>query len=369
MQLAIFEQVTVDRASRSVARAGTVLRIEPKALDLLLLLMEQRERCVLKAELHAALWPALRVSSASLPRLIKELRRALGDDAEAPRIIRTLHGRGYQFVAPLRLLQTARPGASTHREPARTLSHLGSHVDRHLPLLQRAVSTNIPTLLEGAAGTGKQTLARALHRWSGREELRFVSCPGLSEAELQALYPAEPAHSLPQQAQRCCVVLSEVSELSSGAQRWLLRRLDASTDSDHGHQPICVISTSQSSLRELTLEGKFRADLCARLAGVTLRIPALSERRSELRSALDYFVSKYADGRSVSFSAGALAALERHDWPLNLSQFEATVRALIWLLPTDSVQVSASAVRSYLGAPALSRDRLPRDPRSAASRS
>src|SRR5688500_2024399 len=70
-------------------------------MDLLLYLIAHRARFVSKDEIQEGLWKAVVVGQASLPRLVKELRRALGDRADCPRYVRTLHGRGYQFVAEL----------------------------------------------------------------------------------------------------------------------------------------------------------------------------------------------------------------------------------------------------------------------------
>jgi DNA-binding NtrC family response regulator len=336
----------VDVGARSVARRGAALRLEPKAFDLLIFLIEHSERCVLKSEIHAALWPSTHVTIASVPQLIKELRRQLGDDAEAPRIIRTLHGRGYQFVAPL--LKTGQRARMTaiHGDSADVLPHLGSRVQRHLQMLKRAVSSGIPTLIVGEVGSGKQTLARALHRWSGGE-LSFISCPGLSAAELANAYPADPSAGR-EAPERNGVVLSGVTELTPDAQCWLLRRLEGQAHGEASLASNYVISTSCLTFRQLTAEGRFRADLLARLAGVTLCIPALRERPQELPVAVDYFARKYAEGRAITLSAEALAALAEYDWPLNLTQLEATVRALLWLQPAGRPSVTSLDVHRYL---------------------
>jgi DNA-binding winged helix-turn-helix (wHTH) protein len=95
-------------ASRQIFRDGAPVHLSPKAMDLLLCLVAHPDRYLSKEELQGVLWPGMRVGTTSLPGLVKELRRALGDTAEAP-VVRTLHGRGYQFCAELRVA-SAEPG-------------------------------------------------------------------------------------------------------------------------------------------------------------------------------------------------------------------------------------------------------------------
>lgn len=92
-----FGDCQFDGAARQVLRGGRPLELSPKASDLLSLLLAERPRALPKTELHDRLWPRTFVSHTSLPRLITELRKALGDPAGAPRFIRTVHGHGYAF--------------------------------------------------------------------------------------------------------------------------------------------------------------------------------------------------------------------------------------------------------------------------------
>src|SRR5262249_7198417 len=78
------------------------VEIEPKAFDLLVYLLHQREQVVTKDELLDKLWPGTVVSEAALTRCIARAREAIGDDGEQQRIIKTQHGRGYRFVAAVR---------------------------------------------------------------------------------------------------------------------------------------------------------------------------------------------------------------------------------------------------------------------------
>jgi DNA-binding winged helix-turn-helix (wHTH) protein len=95
-----FGEHVLDVACRRLTRAGAPVHLPPKSMDLLLYLVSNAERYVTKEELQAALWSGVHVGQASLPALIKELRRGLGK--EGIDLVRTLHGRGYQFGGVLR---------------------------------------------------------------------------------------------------------------------------------------------------------------------------------------------------------------------------------------------------------------------------
>jgi DNA-binding winged helix-turn-helix (wHTH) protein len=88
-----------DSDTREVIRKGAAVALSPKAFDLLGLLIRRRPKAVSKADIHEHLWPGTFVSAANLANLVAELRAALGDDARAPRILRTVPRFGYAFAA------------------------------------------------------------------------------------------------------------------------------------------------------------------------------------------------------------------------------------------------------------------------------
>ena len=96
-----FAGFSVDTDTRLLLEGGTEIHLSPKAFTLLLELIEQRSRVVSKTELQERIWPATFVGEESLPTLVAEVRRALGDSAQDSRFIRTAHRVGYRFVGPL----------------------------------------------------------------------------------------------------------------------------------------------------------------------------------------------------------------------------------------------------------------------------
>jgi DNA-binding winged helix-turn-helix (wHTH) protein len=93
-----FGDFTLDRGARRLLRGGKELHLEPKALELLGLLLERRPEAVAKPEIRDRLWPDTFVSESNLTGLVAQVREALGDDPRQPRYIRTVHGFGYAFA-------------------------------------------------------------------------------------------------------------------------------------------------------------------------------------------------------------------------------------------------------------------------------
>ncbi len=94
-----FADCVVDAGRRQLRRAGELIDLQPKAFDMLVYLIEHRDRAVDKDELQAAVWPNVIVTDASLTKAVQRARLAVGDDSERQIVIGTVHGHGYRFVA------------------------------------------------------------------------------------------------------------------------------------------------------------------------------------------------------------------------------------------------------------------------------
>jgi DNA-binding winged helix-turn-helix (wHTH) protein len=118
-----------DSESRELRRDGARQPLSPKAFQFLELLLSERPRAVAKQEIHERLWPDSFVSDSSLARLAAEVRSALGDDAKAPRHLRTVHRFGYAFSGDV---VAAEPeSARAAPAPCRLV-----WAERHIPLLE-----------------------------------------------------------------------------------------------------------------------------------------------------------------------------------------------------------------------------------------
>ena len=94
------ENYQIDAINCQLSKHGQVLAVKPKVFDLLLYLIVQRDRLVTREELFKEIWLGRPVSSATLANHINFARQIFGDNGQDQRYIRTVHGRGYQFVAP-----------------------------------------------------------------------------------------------------------------------------------------------------------------------------------------------------------------------------------------------------------------------------
>lgn len=140
-----------------------MVRIEPKVFDVVRYLIAHAERVVSKDELLGRLWPGEHVSESVLPRCITVARKALGDDPNAQRMIQTVHGRGYRFVAPLQSAGAGAPGSIAAPSPLPTRSPFVGRDDAMRTL--RAALTDAEAgrsrlvLLAGEPGIGKTRTA------------------------------------------------------------------------------------------------------------------------------------------------------------------------------------------------------------------
>jgi DNA-binding winged helix-turn-helix (wHTH) protein len=124
-----FEQFIVDSDTRQLLSDGTEVHLSPKAFDLLCVLLAKRPNVAGKEELLEQIWPDSHVSEANLNVLVGEVRRAIADDAQNPRCIRTVHGVGYAFCG--KAVDIERKSA---KEPADRARYWLVMKDRHFVL-------------------------------------------------------------------------------------------------------------------------------------------------------------------------------------------------------------------------------------------
>jgi hypothetical protein len=132
-----FDEFVFDEDRRQILRGAEPVHLEPKAFELLALLLSRRPRAVSKRDIHEAIWPGTSVSESSLPGLVADLRVALGDDRDEPRFIRTVRRYGYAFCGtavgdPIPALDACRWVAmrAGHEIPLPDGSHLIGRAER-----------------------------------------------------------------------------------------------------------------------------------------------------------------------------------------------------------------------------------------------
>ena len=158
-----FDDVQVDTQAFKVLKAGREVHLEPKAFSLLLLLIERRGELVTKDEILDAVWKETNVTENALTRKIAMLRRTLGDDSRQAKYIQTVHTRGYQFIAEVRV-QNGTFADGHSRNGHQTGSIEEEKAEASLTASAQAGNSHIPTLSTSALLTNQATATAALPR-------------------------------------------------------------------------------------------------------------------------------------------------------------------------------------------------------------
>lgn len=217
-----------------------------------------------------------------------------------------------------------------------------------LHIVDRVTATDVPVLLLGESGSGKELVARAIHQNGARAKAPFVSenCAAIPEALLEstlfghvrgAFTGAQRARSgLFEVADRGTLFLDEIGEMSLGMQTKLLRALQSGEVRPVGsegvrHVDVRVIGATHRDLASLVAAGKFREDLLYRLNVISVRVPPLRERFGDVSILVQHFLKLHAAGRKLSFERAAMDALVSYPWPGNVRQLDNEVRRALVL--------------------------------------
>lgn len=208
--------------------------------------------------------------------------------------------------------------------------------------LDKIAPTNSRVMINGAAGTGKEAVARYIHKHSARAKMPFiaVNCALLTPESLEEkLFGREERGGkiLPGVLERAnggTLLLDDVADLPLETQGKILRVLqDQSFIRLGGQMPVRVdvrvmASTSQS-LEDKIASGEFREDLFYRLNVVPVFVPRLTERKEDIPHLVDYFMRQGGEDAVRPLSEGALVALQGYVWPGNVRQLKNLVEWLI----------------------------------------
>src|SRR6202040_2530603 len=217
-----------------------------------------------------------------------------------------------------------------------------------LRLISRLKDTRTPVLISGESGTGKELVARALHFRGAMANLPFVAVdcgslvPTLIESELfgyekGAFTGAVKAKTgLFQSANGGTIFLDEIGELPPEMQAKLLRVLQEKEVRPVGSNQkmkvdVRVIAATNRDLEAEYRKGTFRKDLYFRLNVVTVHLPCLRERRSDIPMLAHWFLDRYAPGDSVQITSLAMKTLLQYDWPGNVRELENCIERAVAL--------------------------------------
>ncbi len=235
-----------------------------------------------------------------------------------------------------------------------------------LDALFLAAPTDATVLIEGETGTGKELLAKAVHRLSRRSRGPFVpvNCAALPETLVESELFGHSKGAFTgadknregrfQQANRGTIFLDEIGEMPVALQAKLLRAIQEGEVQPLGSTKAEKVDTrmvaaTNRKLEQLVAAGTFRADLYYRLNVVPLNIPPLRERPEDVAVLAAHFLKP----AKRNFTPAAIAALERYAWPGNVREMENIIQRLLVLKPLGELDV-ADLPPTFRGAPASS---------------
>ncbi len=224
--------------------------------------------------------------------------------------------------------------------------------------MSRVMDTDATVLVEGESGTGKELVARAIHYNGDRREQPFVAlfCGSLPDNLLESeLFghrkgsftgASSDKQGLFEAADGGTIFLDEVGDLSPHLQTSLLRVLQEGEIKRLGetrvrHVDVRVISATNKNLRDLIDEGEFREDLFYRLNTISVELPPLRHRRSDIPLLAHHFLDKFAVKKRShirGFDPDAMDALQNYPWPGNVRELENTVERAVVLARSEHIQ-------------------------------
>lgn len=251
-------------------------------------------------------------------------------------------------------------------------------------MAKKAAKTNLPILIQGATGTGKELMARAIHHSSDRshQPLMVHNCGGMTDELLHSelfghkkgAYTGAVSDRLGllPAADGGTVFLDEIGDVSPTFQVSLLRFLQEGEVKPLGsdkiiHCDVRVIAATNQPLTDLIKKGTFREDLFYRLNGFQLNIPPLVERLDDVEVLTDFLAKRYAHsiGRKIlGVAPDVIKQLQLHNWPGNVRELENEIKRMVAITENGSfvsIENISESIRVLKSAPKESVETLTLD--------
>jgi two-component system response regulator AtoC len=232
-----------------------------------------------------------------------------------------------------------------------------AHIQDVMRMISRLKDTRTPVLISGESGTGKELVARAIHFRGSMAQTPFVAVdcgslvPTLMESELfgyekGAFTGATKSKAgLFQAANGGTIFLDEIGELPLEMQAKLLRVLQEKEVRPVGSNEretvdVRVIAATNRDLEAAYRAGTFRKDLYFRLNVVTVHLPPLRDRRSDIPVLVHHFLDRYAKASQIQVTPAAMKSLLQYDWPGNVRELENCIARAVTLGDGKTIDVS-----------------------------
>src|SRR5436189_1683450 len=226
-------------------------------------------------------------------------------------------------------------------------------------LIGQLSASDATALITGESGTGKELVARAIYSHSQRAHQPFlaINCAAIPENLLESdLFGHErgaftgATNQRIGKFERCnrgTIFLDEIGDMTPATQTKILRVLQSGTfERVGGNQPIQVdvriIAATNRPLEEAVAKRQFREDLFYRLNVVRVHMPALRERKTDIRLLVNYFLKKFAREQQQtpkSVAPGVVKALEKYHWPGNVRELENVIRRALVMSKGDAILI------------------------------
>ncbi|MDQ3710815.1 MAG: sigma-54 dependent transcriptional regulator, partial [Acidobacteriota bacterium] len=229
-------------------------------------------------------------------------------------------------------------------------------MDKVKKLILKVSKSNSTVLIRGESGTGKELIARAIHTNSLRtsEVFQAVNCEAINENLLESeLFGHEKGSftgavgekkGLFEVADNGTLFLDEIGELDISLQAKILRALQEKQIRRVGgtkeiNTDVRVVAATNRDLLAMSQDGRFREDLYYRLNVLSIEIPPLRQRRSDITVLINYFLEKHSRGtnRKVALSNEAKRILENYNYPGNVRQLESALERAILLCENNTI--------------------------------
>jgi two-component system response regulator AtoC len=235
-----------------------------------------------------------------------------------------------------------------------------------LRMVARLKDTRTPVLITGESGTGKELVARAVHYHGALAKRPFVAVdcgslvPTLIESELFGYEKGaftgamRSKEGLFQAASGGTIFLDEIGELPLEMQAKLLRVLQEKEVRPVGSNnkvkvDVRVIAATNRDLETAYRDGDFRKDLFFRLNVVTIHMPSLRERKSDIPTLVHWFLDKYAPKQMVQVSSEAMKCMLNYEWPGNVRELENCIERAVALGTDNLLEVADLPPAMHLG--------------------